>query len=161
MANDTKKILVTIDQDHYTDVYFYVVKDNDDAVEVMRKGMDGYDVTFEDDEKGNRRISLDCMGYEGGLEKRYTVNGQTFSIPNDHRYVLIHHHAYDGVDFDVAGTADDIGCAIILKENAIKKYLEEHVVTTEFDYSGQTCFDNGNEWNIFTLFDVETEREVA
>ena len=147
------KILVRIGSEHYTDVESDMVENNYEAIKLMLDGMDDdYKVDVKTDDKGNARISLDDGN--GNF-----VVGQTFDVPSG-EFALIHHHAYDGVDFDLVGSAKDFKNAQIIKNAASKKFREEYGdVEVDFDESYQTCFDDGIEWNLFTL--IKLEREVA
>ncbi len=147
------KILVSIG-DEYTSVYHAAVSSNNEAVTLICQGASAdQKLTVDGDElNGNVRITLD----DG--EGNPNIIGQTFDIPDYLPYVVIHHHAYDGVEFDVVGSAKTKELAGIVKRTAVSAFKESSVhITEDFDDALQSCFDTGYEWNVFTILDFSKE----
>lgn len=65
-------------------------------------------------------------------------------------FIVVHHHAYQGVDFDIVGEYDSIEEARkIINREVEKVNVDGNIVT----YLNQTVIDNGIEWEVWSIIE--------
>lgn len=152
------KILVSIDSESYTSVYSGVVANNYEAVTKLAQSASPDQKLEMEENKGKSLLRISFDDGEG-----HFIVGQVFDIPDSLPYVVVHHHAYDGVDFDIIGAAKTASYASLVKNAAVSAYKEEcKYESLDFDSVEQTCFDTGQEWDVYTILDfTDDSKEVA
>lgn len=77
-------------------------------------------------------------------------------------YLLVRHHAYNGVDFEILSQKTSYGECIGERIRRIKKIFNEYDLSKAdnegFDLERDTCVDTGEEWEVFSVVDL-TEGE--
>lgn len=109
-------------------------------------GNDYYELTRE----GNRCTAKYEEGYPYNGEKFLVT--EMFVVEDSAEYVLVYHHGYDGVDFNILeqGTFEE---CLLAKNKDIKKNFSEDEI--EWEDGNQTCVDTGNEWCLWNILKVE------
>lgn len=151
------KLAVLLDSEHYTDVIWDVF-DGDD-VSTMTKLVDDEDLTLTEHTPEGRFL----FELEGGIGlaqyHEWWYVGQVFEIQNP-KFILVFHHAYDGVDFELLGQFDSIDDAIEARDKSLKERLDDSIDSEDlemWDGDRQAVFDTGDEWWVWTILEVSQE----
>lgn len=64
-------------------------------------------------------------------------------------YMVIHHHCYDGVDFDICCIGTHRDCVKFFDE--IKKKATPEFDLTEYDNHEKLCLDSGSEYDVYSI----------
>ena len=143
-------IATMLDDENYAYPAYQLCESIEDGFEVFKNDFCDNETRYEI--KGNR---CDAMWYTGGLwsYEAFAVC-EVFEL-NDKPYVLIWHHAYNGVDFSVRqfDTFEEANAVMRAEANNIyidetKIEPEDNEVTPE-DWSA--IVDNGYEWNCWDI----------
>ena len=139
------KILTLIDSESYSDVLYYAFETKEEAIKLVANFADEtMKLETEENKYGTRIV------YDDG--KGYFVVGQTFEVPDYLPYVVVKHHAYDGVDFDMVGSARDFSDAKLVCHAAAADLVDD-IDSIDYDGDDQFIYDNGNEWDVVTVLD--------
>lgn len=147
------KIVVGIDGENYTDLYYGFVKTEDEAYE-----------WFEDDAE-----SLECfkLEREGNRFTGYYWRYPSDSIPdftvyecydiNEKPYILVWWHAYNGVDFTVRQFDTFKEANDVIKDESNYAWTEEDALENEdiIQGNGKVCVDIGDEWEMWQIIKRE------
>ena len=75
--------------------------------------------------------------------------------PEKGKNLIIWHHAYDGVDFDIRYQAHDRHDCLEKRKEMIRKAFAEREGLTDynenFDIEEDSCIDTGDEWEVFSI----------
>ena len=143
------KICVSIDSESYTTLYADKVDSVDEAVRVLREreGNPDANLEIEDNYNGSTRITL-TKGED------YFVVAQVFDIPTE-RYAAVWWHAYDGVDFKIAGTSNNWSDAMEYLYKQIDEWKEDAFETQDYcEGDTSALVDTGVEWERIEIVDL-------
>lgn len=149
------KIVVGIDGEHYTDLYYGFVETEDEAYEWAKEDAENLEC-FEFEREEHNRFA----GY-------YWYDPSYDSIPdftiyecydlNEKPYILVWWHAYNGVDFTVRQFDTFEEANEVMKTESNYAWIEEN----DPDYrevtqdDGDTCVDTGCEWEMWQIIKRE------
>ena len=147
-------LLCGLCSESYSDVFTKFVNTEEEAKDAIIEQFDGEDTKYKFEDN---RCTVD------ELDAAYNENVwdvfQWFEVTGE--YIVLHHHAFDGVDFDIAGEYSTWSKAmdnLIMK--AFDKYADCPEDQREFQWlnHNSACIDTGNEWEHWLI--VETPVEV-
>ena len=143
-------IATMLDDENYAYPAYQLCESIEDGFEVFKNDFCDNETRYEI--KGNR---CDAMWYTGGLwsYEAFAVC-EVFEL-NDKPYVLIWHHAYNGVDFSVRQFDTFEEANAVMRAEAADIYIDETKIepedneVTPEDWSA--IVDNGYEWNCWDI----------
>lgn len=143
-------IATMLDDENYAYPAYQLCESIEDGFEVFKNDFCDNETRYEI--KGNR---CDAMWYTGGLwsYEAFAVC-EVFEL-NDKPYVLIWHHAYNGVDFSVRQFDTFEEANAVMRAEADDIYIDEAKIepedneVTPEDWSA--IVDNGYEWNCWDI----------
>ncbi len=160
MNNEKEKLLcLSIDSEHYTDLCVDLVKDVDDAVKTLLEREsncgDGLSVAVSKD-GCKTRITLS----DGNPYDEYFVVAEVFTVPADMKYCVAWWHGYDGVGFDLKGTAKTKLDAVDMLHFYVTNYWEDYDLDDYCEGDCHQIVDTGNEWEGIELIDLDPSEEA-
>lgn len=145
---------MSIDSESYSTIYLDVVESVDEAVKTLlsreANNGDGLTVSISKDDC-KTRITLS----DNQPDEYFTV-AEVMPMPAK-RYFVGWWHAYDGVGFDLKGSANTREEAMEMLDRYVNDYyLEEYKMAHIFYEKGDSSFtiDTGNEWESIEVFDT-------
>lgn len=137
-------LLCGINSEEYGDCMTYFCKDTDAAKDIISRRYDSknYSMEWED----NRCTITDLNNPYDWRVYQY------FEVSSD--IVLVHYHAYEGVDFDVVGEFDDFNKArdkMTLAAFEVYSNAGENHRIFDWIYGDSACVDTGNEWQLWYI----------
>ena len=139
-----------LDSETYSSPRFMFCRDEDTARKYIKDlcEEEGYSIKGEED----NIFYADKIG-----DDHYWCVFQCFEVSND--YVVVVHHAYDGVDFDIVGEFDNFfkaKDAMVLDVFDHYKTCSENQRTFEWLDDRSAGIDTGNEWEVWNIVKVPT-----
>lgn len=142
---NTLYLLCELDDEHYTEPVFTVFQHKRAAfANAIKSCLINVDEDFEIEVEGAKRVSV-----KSGDSNFYVTEIKEFD-PTKGDYVLVWHHAYDGVGFDIAYVGSYEECRNKMAE-LICDTQEQVECKLEWETVIQACIDTGNEWEIWTI----------
>lgn len=143
-----KYLLCEIDDEHYSSPCFTVYETKEKAIESAIRACRDYlgecELEMADD-KSRIETKTDSNEYF------YVTEIKEFE--NKGNYILVYHHAYQGVDFNIKFIGDYHGCKEKM-DMLVKESLDIENATLEWNEGFQACVDVGFEWNVFSIVEV-------
>ena len=143
---NTLYLLCELGDDHYTEPVFTVFQCPEAAFAGAIKSCLNYakDENFTIEIESQERVSV-----KFGSSNFYVTEVKAFdSTKGD--YMLVWHHAYDGVGFDIDYTGSYEECKNKMRER-VKETQEQFQCELEWETGVQACIDTGNEWELWTI----------
>ncbi len=152
------KLMLSMDSESYTTLYADLVESVKDAVITLmrREANDGDGLTVTVSEDGCKtRITLS----DGNLDE-YFVVAEVMPMPKD--FAVAWWHAYDGVGFDLKGSADTEDEAKEMLHTYVENYWKGDYDLEDYKKGdGTLVVDTGNEWEGISVIPVKLLKEVA
>lgn len=150
-----KYLLCELDDEHYTEPAFTIYESKKEAftnavascMEIVEDNDFQMEVT-----EGQNRVAVDY-----GYESFYVTEIKEFDSEKGD-YILVWHHAYNGVNFAVlfVGTYEE---CVEKRREEIKKIFDERDLSggdnKGFDMENDDVVDTGDEWEMFNIISVE------
>lgn len=148
-------LLCELNDENYTEPMFTVFDSHKDALKAAIKRCAGigyhYDSDFELECKDNRnRISITFTENPYGNGDNFYVTEIKEFDSNDGGYILVWHHAYNGVGFDIECVGSYEECKLEMKK-CIQKRKKQIECDLEWEDELQSCVDTGDEWEIWSI----------
>lgn len=147
-----KYLLCMLDDENYTDPTFQIYDTKEQALKsafgclsnLFKKEGSKIEVSHREEKT---RITWNCRG-------RFLVI-ELIPYEEEGDYLLLWHHAYDGVEFEILSQATTYQECVEERIRQIKKLFEEEDLSNgdneDFDINTDTCIDTGSEWEIFSI----------
>lgn len=159
MTSNLRYLLCELNDENYTEPTFTVFDSHELAFKQAVERCTGvayyYESDFELECKDNlNRISITFNKNPYGEDNNfYTTEIKEYDSAKGN-YVLVWHHAYNGVGFDVelVGTYEE--CKQKMIDSVHKREME---IDCELDFQDnwQSCIDTGDEWEVWTIVKLE------
>lgn len=155
---ENKLLVLSLDSNSYTTLYVDIVESVDEAVKTLlsREANDGEGLSICVSKDGCKtRITFT----DGDPKDEYFVVAEAMPMPAN-RYFVAWWHAYDGVGFDLKGSAESEDDATDMLDSYVENYWK-----SDFDLDGYTkgqkslIVDTGNEWEGVEIFDLKEIKE--
>ena len=150
-------LLCGLNSESYSDVDITFVNTEEEVKNAIFERFEGEDAKYKFEDK---RCTIDVFDDEERWNEWHTWHVyQWFEVTGE--YIIVHHHAFDGVDFDIAGEYPTWSKAM---DNLIMKAFDHYADCPEDQREFQwlnhnsACIDTGNEWEHWLI--VETPVEV-
>lgn len=147
---NTRYLLCELDDENYTEPRFAVFESKklaiNKAIEICLEAASDNDLTLEIKDN-QERISVnfgDCF---------YITQINKFDS-NDGGYILVWHHAYNGVGFDIECVGSYEECKLEM-DKCIRERQEQIECDLEWENDFQACVDTGEEWEIWSIIKIE------
>ena len=139
-------LLCELGDEHYTDPVFTVFQCQKAAFSSAIKSCLNYakDRDFTMEVESQKRISV-----RFGSSNFYVTEVKEFD-PTKGDFILVWHHAYDGVGFDIEYTGSYEECKNKMTE-CVNEAQEQIQCELEWETAVQACIDTGNEWELWTI----------
>lgn len=147
-------LLCGLCSESYSDVFTEFVNTEEEAKDAIIEQFDGEDAKYRFEDS---RCTVDELDEE--IEDNIWHVFQWFEVTGE--YIVLYHHAFDGVDFEVVGEYPTWSKAM---DNLIMKAFDHYEDCPEDQREFQwlnhnsACIDTGNEWEHWLI--VETPVEV-
>ena len=131
---NTRYLLCELDDENYTEPRFAVFESKklaiNKAIEICLEAASDNDLTLEIKDN-QERISV-----------------------NFGDYILVWHHAYNGVGFDIECVGSYEECKLEM-DKCIRERQEQIECDLEWENDFQACVDTGEEWEIWSIIKIE------
>lgn len=150
-----KYLLCELNDENYTEPLFRIFYSHRDAFnEAVKKCTNiAYncrsDFELECKENGKRISITFNENLYGNGDNFYVTEIKEFES-NDGDYVLVWHHAYSGVGFDIEFIGSYEECKSIMKQSIMERQ-EQIDCDLEWEDRFQACIDTGDEWEIWSI----------
>ena len=146
-----KYIVCTLDDENYTSPTFTICDTEDSALYVCRQNIAEY---FENVTSATIEYSKgETIRYEIENSKNFLVNEILSFDETNGEYLLIRHHAYNGVGFNLVAVGTLDTCRDEM-EYQIQEILEDSHASLEWENAEQCCIDIETEWIVLTIFKI-------
>jgi len=156
--NNEKMLVLSLDSSSYTTLYVDIAGSVDEAVKTLlsREANDGEGLSVCVSEDGCKtRITLS----DGNPKDEYYVVAEAMPMPAS-RYFVAWWHAYDGVGFDLKGSAETKLGATDILNTYVENYWKDEYDLDNYKKGDSFCgVDTVNEWEGIELFDLKEIEE--
>lgn len=154
-----KYLLCELNDENYTEPTFTIFDSHESAFKQAVERCVGVayyyksDFKLECNDNQNRVSIVYNENPYGEDDKFYVTEIKECDVTTDD-YVLVWHHAYNGVEFNIefVGTYEE--CRLKMIEAVHKREMEIDC-KLDFQDNWQSCIDTGDEWEIWTIVKLE------
>ena len=148
-------LLCELGDEHYTDPSFIQFTDFDSA---YREAIHDCAYCFDDESVIEIDENRERVSASSG-DKFFITEIKEVDVSNGD-YMLVWHHAYNGVDFNIlmVGTYEEcVARRIKGFEMIFEEYDLSNADNEGFDIQTDTCIDTGEEWEIFSIVKINKD----
>ena len=150
-------LLCELDDQNYTEPSFSIYKNKNDAFNIAMVSVGS---CF-----GNEDFTMEISKSKTRIDTRWetSTDAERFLVSEikefeaDEDYLLVWHHAYNGVDFKILKQGTYEECFAEQKRQIRQIYNDDSDFTEyndDFDFENDNVVDRGEEWEIFSIIKV-------
>ena len=149
-------LICELNDEDYTEPAFRVCETKETAFEESMKRLD--DLAKKEGSELKVSYHGNRTRIDWQLKDRFVVAENLPFNESFGDYLLVWHHAYNGVDFSILGQGTYEEC-LKKRITIIKRMFAENDFSSgdneDFDFETDTCIDTGEEWEMFDIVNVK------
>ena len=158
MTSNLRYLLCELNDENYTEPTFTVFDSHESTFKQAVERCTGVAYYYKSDFKlecnDKNRLSIIFNENPYDADNNFYVTEIKEYNAKGGDYILVWHHAYNGVEFDIDYIGSYEACRQKMIDSVRKREME---IDCELDYQDnwQSCIDTGDEWEVWTIVKLE------